>query len=169
MSASGNPFQPPVSHVGANRKAGRFKKFALAVLASMLGTGLVLALIMALAMLPEVFRSNDRSAQASQDVENPPGLSVVQHALVPNTDAFTVQGIVQNESATEWRSIFIEVAVKVAGKKVNKCVGSIGERMAAGSRRAFQIECEQTTGIDVPENTRYEVSITSARKVTDDP
>lgn len=169
MSTPDDPFKPPVSQVGASQKTGRFKKFALAVLASTLGTGLVLVVVMALAMLPDVFGPHNSSAYAPQYVKHPPGLRVVQHALVPGTDVFTVQGIVQNESTTEWESVFLEMAVKVAGKKVNKCTGNIGARMAAGSRRAFQIECEQTTGTDVPENTRYEVSITSARKATDDP
>lgn len=166
MSTPDNPFEPPISLVGANQKMGRLKKFALAVLASMVGSGMVLALIVTAAMLPEFIGSHEGPRSAVQVVENPPGLRIVQHARVPETDRFTVQGVVQNYAASEWASVSIVMTVKVAGKKVNRCQDMIFDDMPTGSRRAFQLECEETTGIDVPENTRYEVSITSARKVT---
>lgn len=164
MSTSDNPFEPPISSIGANQKMSRLKKFALAVLASMIGTGLVLALIMAVAIIPELIGSREGPSNLSEEVENPPGLRIVQHARVADTDQFTVQGVVQNLSATEWTVTSIEVVVSVAGKKVNKCEGMLYENMRPGSRRAFQIECGETTGIDLPEGTRYEVSIVSARK-----
>lgn len=169
MSTPDNPFEPPISLVGANQKMSRLKKFALAVLASMIGSGLVLALIVTAAILPEFIDSHEGPRSTVQEVENPPGLRIVQHARVPETDQFTVQGVVQNYAATEWASVSIVMTVKVAGKKMNRCEGMIFDDMPTGSRRAFQLECDETTGINVPENTRYEVSITSARKVTKGP
>ncbi len=166
MSTSDNPFEPPISLVGANQKMSRLKKFALAVLASMIGSGLVLALIVTAAILPEFIDSNERPRSTVKEVENPPGVRIVQHARVPETDQFTVQGVVQNYAVTEWASVSIVMTVKVAGEKMNRCEGMILDDMPTGSRRAFQLECEGTTGINVPGNTRYEVSIASARQVT---
>ena len=169
MSTPDNPFEPPVSSVGANQKMSRFKKFALAVLASMIGSGLVLALIVAVAILPELINSNEGSRNVSGEVENPPGLRIVQHAHVLETDQFTVQGVVQNQGATEWASVTIGMTVKVTGKKVNKCEDMLYENMRPGSRHAFQVECKETTGIGIPEDTRYDVSVTSARKLNEGP
>lgn len=166
MSTSDNPFEPPVASVGANQKMSRLKKFALAVLASMIGGGLVIALLLAVAMLPELIDSHEGPRNVSEEVENPPGLRIVQHARVPETDHFTVQGVVQNQGATERISVTIGMTVNVAGKKVSKCQGMLFDDMRPGSRRAFQVECEETTGTDIPEDTRYDVSIASARKRT---
>ena len=164
MSTPDNPFEPPISLVGANQKTSRVKKFALAVLASMIGGGLVVALIVALAIIPDLLDSHEESGSVAVEVDNPPGLRVVQHARVVDTDQFTVQGVVQNFGTTEWIVTAIEVTVSVAGKKVNKCEGMLFEDMRPGSRRAFQVECNETSGINLPEDTRYDVSIVSARK-----
>lgn len=166
MSTPGNPFEPPTSSVGANQKMSRVKKFALAVLASMIGSGLVLALIVVVAIIPELVDSHGGPRNVSEEEENPPGLRIVQHARVLETDQFTVQGVVQNQGVTEWAEVAIDMTVNVADKKVNKCQDMIFENMRPGSRHAFQIKCKETTGISLPEDTRYDVSITSARKRT---
>ena len=166
MNTSDNPFEPPVSRVGAYQKMSRVKKFALAVLASMIGSGLVVALIVALAIIPDLIDTHEEPGSVAVEVDNPPGLRVVQHARVADTDQFTVQGVVQNFGTTKWTVTAIEVTVSVAGKKVNKCEGMLFQDMRPGSRRAFQIECNETTGINLPEDTRYDVSIVSARKRT---
>ena len=145
---------------------GRVKKFALAVLASMIGSGLVLALIVAVAILPDFIDSHEGPSNVSEEVENPPGLRIVQHVRVVETDQFTVQGVVQNQGATEWAMVTIELTVSVAGKKVNTCDGMLFGNLQPGGRRAFQVECKETTGINLPEGTRYDVSIVSARKRT---
>lgn len=169
MNTPDNPFEPPISSVGAIQKMSRVKKFALAVLASMIGSGLVLALIVAVAIIPELVDSHRGPRNVSEEEENPPGLRIVQHTRVLETDQFTVQGVVQNQGVTEWAEVAIEMTVNVADKKVNKCQDMIFENMRPGSRHAFQIKCKETTGISLPKDTRYDVSITSARKRTNVP
>jgi hypothetical protein len=166
MSTPDNPFEPPISSIGVSPKMGRVKKFALAVLASAIGSGLALALILAVAMIPSFIDSREGPRNMPEEVKNPPGLRIVQHARVLDTEQFTVQGVVQNLSAIEWTGTAIEITVSVAGKKVNKCVDMLFKNMQPGSRRAFQIECEETTGINLPEDTRYDISIVSSRKQT---
>ena len=163
MSTSDNPFEPPISSIGTNQKS-RVKKFALAVLASMIGSGLILGLILAVAIVPSFIDSHEGPRNVPEEVKNPSGLRIVEHARVLETDQFTVQGVVQNVSAIEWAGIGIEITVGVAGKKLSKCEGMLFKSMPPGSRRAFQIECEETAGINLPEDSRYDVSIAWARK-----
>lgn len=102
----------------------------------MIGSGLVLALIVTAAILPGFIDSPEGQRSAVQEVENPPGLRIVQHARVPETDQFTVQGVVQNYAAAEWASVSIAMTVEVAGKKMNRYEGMIFDDMPTGSRRA---------------------------------
>ena len=165
---SGNPFKPPSSPVGADPKAGRFKKFMLAVLASMIGCSLVLGLLVAVAAVPSLFDSHERTASTSEEVKNTSDLRIVQHARVMDTDRFTVQGVIHNQGNAEWNAATIQVVVKVAGKRMGDCGAMLFDRLPPGARKAFLAECEETNGLDLPEGTAYELRILSATKLRRD-
>lgn len=167
MSANENPFEPPVSPIGADKKMSRLKKFALAVLASMIGSGMVLALIVAVAIIPEFLDSNEMPKNVTREVSKPTGLRISEQARVADTELFTVQGVIENQGSSEWAQVSIEATVSVAGAKVNRCRDMIYGKISPRTRHAFQIECAETPGTGLPANTDYKVSITSARKRTE--
>ena len=164
MSTPDNPFKPPVSSVAPSQGLGRMKKFALAVLASAIGSGLVLALIVAIAVVPDLVDSHDRPKVETEEVANPVGLRIAEHARVEDTERFTVQGVVENQGTIAWSEPFVDVTIRVSGAKVNKCGGMIFEKIQPKTRHAFQVECKETPGTNLPEGTRYDISITSAHK-----
>lgn len=158
MSVPGNPFEPPVSAISQKAKAGRFKKFSLAVLASMVGCGLVLGLIVAAAFLPDVLSSRPDPQTAPRRVEHPPGLVVARSARIEDTDEFSVQGVVENRGSTHWSMVSLDLEVRVAGAKVNGCDTGMSD-LAAGARRAFLISCDGTTGKSLPAGTQYRITV----------
>ena len=167
MSVPGNPFEPPAALVDRKQKMGRLKKFMLAVLASSLGTGAVVVLLVGLAVLPEYVGSRETRGSEPEEIFDPPGLTITRHARVGDIDHFSVQGVVENQGDVEWRMVQLQLKVKVAGTTFSTCRGGIFDRFPPKSRQPFRVTCEETAGSGLPANTTYEVSVASATKRTE--
>jgi hypothetical protein len=167
MSIPGNPFEPPAVPVDHTRRTGRLTKFMLAILASALGTGAVVVLMFGLAMLPEYIESGKTRGSEPEEIVDPPGLTITQHARIGDVDRFSVQGVVENQGDVEWTLVRLQLKVKVGGITFSTCGDGIFGRVPPKSRQPFRITCEETSGSGLPVNTTYEVSVKSATKRTE--
>ena len=140
------------------------KQFAISVAATVVGVFLLL--VVATIGLVGFEYWNGQNLQTREDpsfVKNPPGIRISQHNQVAGVDRFTVQGIAENYGTRTWYAVNIVSSVFSGGAKVNGCEGTIYGKLAPNARRAFQIECSDTSS-KLPQPVSYTLSIRNARK-----
>ena len=93
---------------------------------------------------------------------HPLGLIISEHEKVEGVPDFTVRGIVENETSTTWTRMHVEVAILAGSAQVNTCERQVWGEFAPGDRRAFQVECFDVTGENLPDNVSYSVAVVSA-------
>ncbi len=106
-------------------------------------------------------------AEEPEFISLPPNVRIVEHSHIAGTPMYTIRGVIENASSTEWVGVSIEAAIKAGGAQVNTCDTRIDGKFSTKSQRAFQIECYGVAGSDTPDNLNYELSVRSARKKPD--
>jgi hypothetical protein len=144
------------------------KQFALYLAASFVAGVLLVLLVIAGVVVYGYWDSGTPGGKADQVdpryVENPQGFRITKHAQIDGVERFTVQGIVENDSPNTWYAVQIIVAPHIGGAQISQCEGTIYGKLLPHSRRAFQVECDYTSAVNLPQPVSYELRVASARK-----
>ena len=97
-------------------------------------------------------------------INEPEGVTVVDHRPDSAAPDLTIIGAIRNESAHLWDTINLEVNVFAGEALVNSCNGSVQE-IPPGSDRSFRIRCLQASGQNLPDNVHYRVHVRSGFRV----
>ena len=137
-----------------------------ATVAACFTAGLLLILsIAALSFVPDWIESSASSDEKEGRTSRPQGFRILEHKTVPNTDTYTVQGVLQNSSTAAWNYPFIKLRLEQNGNVISLCEGMVSGTMQPMSRRAFQIECEDAESPEATDSSyRYEIFVDSAMR-----
>ena len=143
------------------------KQFAIFLAASLLAGALLISLVILGVVVYGYWDSGTGTGADQIDpayVKDPPGFRIAQHAQVDGVERFTVQGIVENESANTWYAVEIAITPRIGQAQISQCESTIYGKFLPKSRRAFQIECAHTTTPNLPQPVTYGLRVLSARK-----
>lgn len=97
-------------------------------------------------------------------IKLPTDLRIGSHERVEGTPNLTIVGVVENAGASAWSNASIEAEVLADGARVNECHATVNGAIPPGTRRAFQIECWNVSGTNLPESIGYRLQVSSALK-----
>jgi hypothetical protein len=103
-------------------------------------------------------------AKSSGDVEPstkifaPEELVILEHALVPDREKFTVRGVIENKGNSVWPFALLKLRVYAGDALMSGCSIDLSE-IEANSRQQFELGCSTTQGRNLPDNISYVIEI----------
>ncbi len=65
-----------------------------------------------------------------------------------------------------WESVNLTVTIFVGTALLNKCNGDF-ENFEIGTIRRFEVRCDDVSGVNLPDNVSYKVSVQRATRLTE--
>jgi hypothetical protein len=138
------------------------KQFIANALTALL-TGIFFCLgIMLIGFIAVHFNADERSKPDLTYTHFPKDVRITHFYQVPGMPELTIRGSVENTGTTIWKQVVIEASIRVGGTLMNRCETDVFGSFPSHATREFQIKCFNVAGSNLPNNTSYELVVSSA-------
>ena len=96
-------------------------------------------------------------------VDMPSGFEFQNHKILEGEPKFTIEGELINTQDIEWANVQLEARIYAGSAYMTYCRNSF-DYVGKKSSRNFRLGCRETSGINLPENISYKLSVIRATR-----